>query len=163
MEGKRGTRLREPAPPAAERQQVFVVAVRAAHSGEPLVQIPAIKIFANDPRNDRPEKTVRFGVANFVALLELVKIIRQNLPEQCLFRFSWLVNSQARCKLHYPPHAGLYNRSEQLLSFHFIFNYFGFIYEISMTIGDRPRFFFDVFHCSEYVRYYAKKISNHRP
>ncbi|GAB4275431.1 MAG: hypothetical protein Kow00111_28760 [Thermincola ferriacetica] len=42
----RGTK---PAPPAAEREQVFVMAVRAAHPGEPLVQVAAFQIFADNP------------------------------------------------------------------------------------------------------------------
>lgn len=44
----------KPATTAAERKQVLVVAVRAADPGESLVQIPAVKIFADNPRNDRP-------------------------------------------------------------------------------------------------------------
>lgn len=90
----------KPAAPATERQQVLVVAVRTAHPGKSLVQITAIKIFANNPSNNRAEKAIGFGVAIVVALLEPVKPIRQNLPERCLLRFPGPVNSEAGRKFH---------------------------------------------------------------
>lgn len=120
-----------------------MVAVRAAHLGEPLVQITALKIFADDPRNNGAEKTLRFGGAIVVAPLELVKIIRQNLPEQCLFRRPWPVNSKAGCKLHYPP---VVDFTTSLNNYYFFISYstalvlFTRLVKINSNLAQRTRF-----------------------
>ena len=56
--GKRGTRLREPAAPGGERQQVLMAAVGTAHSGETFLQVAALEIIFDDFRYDRAVKSI---------------------------------------------------------------------------------------------------------
>ena len=46
----------EPATPATESQQVFMMAIGATHTSEPLVQITTLKVFTNNPGNYSAEK-----------------------------------------------------------------------------------------------------------
>ncbi len=95
----RGT---ERAATAAEGQQIFTVAFKTPYSGEPLVQVAALKIFSDNPGNYRPEKTIRLNIMTVVVLLKFFKVVPKNLPESCLFRSPGTVNRKGRCKLHDP-------------------------------------------------------------
>ena len=70
-----GEILLVPRTATAERQQIFMVAFSTPYSGEPLMQVAALKIFSDNPGNYRPEKTILLDIATVITLLKTVKMI----------------------------------------------------------------------------------------
>jgi hypothetical protein len=77
-----------------------VVAIRAAHAGEPFPQVAALQIFAHNMGDDWTVKAVLTGEEFVVTKLELLEMILQQLPERRVLRISGMIYLCLSVKFH---------------------------------------------------------------
>jgi hypothetical protein len=80
-----------------------VVAIGAAHTGEPFVQIAAFEIIANHIIDNRAPKTVAFAKLLLVIPLECLVMRIEQLPQRRLLRLTRVVNGHTIPR-QYPPY-----------------------------------------------------------
>jgi hypothetical protein len=87
-EGKRGTRLREPASTTTEGEEILMVTIGTAYPGKTLIKITTFQVLPDYVRNYWAKEAIFTREEIVVPVLELIKVMIEQLPQRRLPRFS---------------------------------------------------------------------------
>jgi len=71
----------EPAPSAAEREKIFVLAISPLYAGEAMMQVSAFQVFLYNMRYNRTVITIPALEKIIIAFQKLYEILIQELPQ----------------------------------------------------------------------------------